>query len=100
MEVDTGSFRALTARADAVNAIAADVAQIRRLLGAQVFEADRTFAAGMALGEAGRAPGFSAAMYEAAVAEGRRREAEERAPRHARPRRSAPGYLRLVGGSR
>ncbi|HEX3963825.1 MAG TPA: hypothetical protein VHZ03_45485 [Trebonia sp.] len=80
MQVDTGSFRALTARADAVDAIAADVAQIRQNLA--------------------RAQGVSDAMSEAWIAEGRRREAEERAPRHARPRRPAPGYLRLVGGSR
>jgi hypothetical protein len=35
MEVNTDSFRALTARADAVDAIAADVAQIRRHLASQ-----------------------------------------------------------------
>ncbi len=79
MEIDTGSFRALSARADAVDAIAADVAELRRILGAQVFEADTAFAAGVALGEArvqGRAAGG----------------------RHARPRTGRSGHLRLVSG--
>lgn len=77
MQVDTGSFRALTARADAVDAVAADVAQIKRLLAAQQFEMDRTFAAGVALGEERSAPAGG---------------------RHARPRAGRPGYLRLVSG--
>jgi hypothetical protein len=81
MEVDTGSFRALQARAGTMEALAADVAQIRQELASQL-----------------PAASFGAAMFDAAVAEGRRREAEERAPRHARPRRNSPAYLRLVTG--
>lgn len=81
MEVDTGSFRALTARADAVDALAADVAQIKRHLAAQEFAVERTFDAGYA---AGRASTGLPVHDRAAGA------------RHARPRGGRHAHLRLV----
>lgn len=48
--------------------------------------------------EASKTGAFTALMYECAIAEGRRREAEERArPRGSRPHRANTGHLRAVG---
>jgi hypothetical protein len=75
VNVDTGQFRALTARADAVDALAAEVAAIKRQMAGRQHGEDAAFAAGVALGEARRTAGG----------------------RHARPRRPRPAHLRLAG---
>lgn len=92
MNVDTGAFAALTGRLDELGRRVAALAETAafsraahdaaiaegRRRQAEEFGEDRAFAAGVALGETRRTP--------------------VPRPRHARPRRAVPGYLRLVTG--
>jgi hypothetical protein len=83
MNVDTGSFRAITARADAVDTVAAEVARLADRVEGLV---KREFAV--------------AAIYEAGQAStGAPVQRRPEGGRHARPRGERPGYLRLVSGS-
>jgi hypothetical protein len=85
MEVDTGTFRALTARADAVDALSADVSRIRQHL--------EVLAMLRVVQELPDDRAILRAAQELADAAGP-------APRASRGRHAArrPGYLRLVGG--
>jgi hypothetical protein len=87
VNIDTGEFRAIQARADAVDAITAGTSGLGGLrtriedLSAMLVCADHLITLGQIL-----------EREEAA--------ARRRAPRHARPRGERPAYLRLVGGAR
>ncbi len=83
MQIDTGQFMAIKARADAADALAGDDEALRRHLAAQEWALDRTFDAGYVTGRA------SAALPVQVRAAG---------GRHVRPRAGRPGYLRLVSG--
>lgn len=80
MEIDTGTFRALTAAVEGMNAIAADVAGIKDQLRQLHFNRLAAFAEG--------------AAHEAERALLR---AQRPPGRHARPRGERPGHLRAVG---
>ena len=81
MFIDTGEFAAIRDRADSVDAIAADVAEIRLKFRSLEFNRLVAFAEGAAH-EAERA------LLRA-----------QRGPgRHVRPRGERPGHLRLVSG--
>lgn len=84
MNVDTGQFAAIRARADSVDALTAEVSRLAGIAEALSAAAAQQFIAGTFV-ELGR--------------ELERQETAGQQPgRHARPRRAIPGYLRLMSG--
>jgi hypothetical protein len=91
MEVDTGQFRAIRDRADAVDAITAEVARLTEQAGRAYRNQFLSNVILDAVRDGGYDDGFAAGRASA----GRHRAGA----RHARPRTGQRGHLRLVGGA-